>query len=153
MHIMHHSSNTNAQTHSCNYYSPIDNKNDRFRCRSKFLPGVHIAHSIICKFVRTFQYKCNTPCSDHSGNFISCCWSSRTAQCQWQTHQHIFGCIQTVLHWKVLNIFFNVWESKGEKTLSTFLHSSWGRGCVNLDRPSWGRELMCETIPTFVANT
>ena len=28
--------------------------------------------------------------------------------------------------------FFNVWEGIGEKTLSTFLHSSWERGRVNL---------------------
>ena len=26
---------------------------------------------------------------------------------------------------------FYIWESIGEKTLSTFLHSSWGRGRVN----------------------
>ena len=28
--------------------------------------------------------------------------------------------------------FFNVWKGIGEKTLSTFLHSSWERVCVNL---------------------
>ena len=37
------------------------------------------------------------------------------------------------LHWKVFRIFsMYVWESIGEKTLSTFLHSSWGRGRVNV---------------------
>ena len=42
------------------------------------------------------------------------------------------GGLSLQLHWKVLNIFFNVWESIGEKMLSTFLHSSWGRGYVNV---------------------
>ena len=44
-------------------------------------------------------------------------------------------------------IFFNVWEGIGETTLSTFLHSSWERGCVkSLGRPSCGRVLTYEII-------
>ena len=37
------------------------------------------------------------------------------------------------LHSEVLNNFSMYgWESKGEKTLSTFLHNSWERGRVSL---------------------
>ena len=36
------------------------------------------------------------------------------------------------VHSEVLNNFFNVWESIGEKTLSTFLHNSCRREHVNL---------------------
>ena len=43
------------------------------------------------------------------------------------------GGLQLHLHWKVLNIFSMYGGVRiGEKTLSTFLHSSWGRGRVNL---------------------
>ena len=34
------------------------------------------------------------------------------------------GGLQPQLYLEVLNIVFNVWESIGEKTLSTFLHNS-----------------------------
>ena len=36
------------------------------------------------------------------------------------------------VHPSYIRRFFNVWEGIGEKTLSTFLHSSWERGRVNL---------------------
>ena len=36
------------------------------------------------------------------------------------------------VHPSYIRRFFNVWEDIGEKTLSTFLHSSWERGRVNL---------------------
>ena len=44
VHVMHHSTNTDAQTHYWNWYDPSDNKIDTFCHGSKILPGVHKAH-------------------------------------------------------------------------------------------------------------
>ena len=44
-----------------------------------------------------YYYYCKTPCGDHSGDLTSRCWSPKAAQYLSQTHQHNFGCMQTVL--------------------------------------------------------
>ena len=51
MHVMHHSTNMDARTHSWNEYDPSDNKNDTFYRRSKILTGVHMANIILHIFL------------------------------------------------------------------------------------------------------
>ena len=70
--VMHHSSNTDAQAHSWNYYGVPDNKFDTFSYRPKLHPCV--THNNEYNFVCTFQYTCSAPCGDHSGNFTFCGW-------------------------------------------------------------------------------
>ena len=53
VHIMHHSSNVNAQTHSWNQYGPFDNKNDRFVGDENSISQVSIWHIAlyICMYI------------------------------------------------------------------------------------------------------
>ena len=99
VHMMHHSTNKDAQTHSWNQCGPSDIKNDMFCQPSKILQGVcpYGTYNIAYTFVCTFQYKRNTPCGDLSGKFTFNYWSSRAAQCPCQTHQYNCGCIHTIL--------------------------------------------------------
>ena len=99
MHVMHHSTNMDARTHSWNEYDPSDNKNDTFYRRSKILPGIQMANIILHIFlyvhsnmsvihlVMITQVISHSIAGHHAG----------AAQCPCQTHQHNFVCIHTIL--------------------------------------------------------
>ena len=44
------------------------------------------------------------------------------------------------------------YRKENVKHLFSYLMGEWACQLEILDTPSWGRELPCETIPTFIAN-